>query len=137
MTGASTVPAARALRVLVADDMPLNLRAAAALLKALGHGGALVTDGQKALDALAQQAFDLVLLDVSMPGLSGLDVLREIRAGKTRGGPRLPVIIVSGHDLPEDRDNFLAAGADGVLNKPLQRDSLAAEMQRVLTANRR
>lgn len=137
MTVPTTAPASRALRVLVADDMPLNLRAAAALLKALGHGGALVTDGQKALDALTQQAFDLVLLDVSMPGLSGLDVLREIRAGKTRGGPSLPVIIVSGHDLPEDRDHFLEAGADGVLNKPLQRDALAAEMQRVLTARRR
>ncbi|WP_397532523.1 response regulator [Roseateles sp.] len=137
MSYASSTSAASSLRVLVADDMPLNLRAAAALLKALGHGGALVTDGQKALNALAQQAFDLVLLDVSMPGLSGLDVLREIRAKELKGGPRMPVIIVSGHDLPEDRDRFLEAGADGVLVKPLQRIALSAEVQRVLTASKR
>lgn len=126
--GASSQP----LRVLVADDMPLNLRAAASLLSGLGHGGVLVKDGQKALAALAQQRFDLVLLDVSMPGLGGLDVLREIRAGEAQGQPHLPVIIVSGHDLPEDRQQFLAAGADGVLAKPLQQDSLSAEMRRVL-----
>ncbi len=106
MTGATTTPATRALRVLVADDMPLNLRAAAALLKALGHGGALVTDGQKALDALVQQAFDLVLLDVSMPGLSGLDVLREIRAGKARGGASLPVIMCPATICPRTGTTF-------------------------------
>jgi CheY-like chemotaxis protein len=126
----------RALRVLVADDMPLNLRAAAAILKALGHGGALVTDGQKALDALAKQQFDVVLLDVSMPVLSGLDVLHELRAGEQRGRPHLPVIIISGHDLPEDRAHYLQAGADGFVAKPLERDALAAELQRVLQPRR-
>lgn len=122
----------KALRVLVADDMPLNLRAAASILKALGHGGVLVTDGQKALDALARQAFDVVLLDVSMPVMGGLEALGEIRARERHGRPHIPVIIVSGHDLPEDREHYLKAGADGFIAKPLDRDQLAAELRRVL-----
>jgi CheY-like chemotaxis protein len=122
----------KALRVLVADDMPLNLRAAASILKALGHGGVLVTDGQKALDAVARQAFDVLLLDVSMPVMGGLEVLGEIRAGERHGRAHVPVIIVSGHDLPEDREHYLKAGADGFLAKPLDRDQLAAELRRVL-----
>lgn len=122
----------RALRVLVADDMPVNLRAAAVALRSLGHGGVLVRDGQQVLDALQRERFDLLLLDVSMPVLDGLSALREIRSTERPGGPRLPVIIVSGHDLPEDRERFLQGGADGVAIKPLQVDALAAEMRRVL-----
>lgn len=116
--------------------MPINLRAAASLLKALGHGGALVTDGQKALDALSKQSFDVVLLDMSMPVLNGLDVLHALRASEKSGRPRTPVIVVSGHDLPEDREHFMEAGADGFIAKPLDKGTLAAELQRVLKLRR-
>ncbi len=122
----------RPLRILVVDDMPVNLRAAAAILRGLGHGGALVTDGRKALDALAKQQFDVVLLDVSMPVMDGLAVLEAIRADEQEGGSRMPVIIVSGHDLPEDREHYLRAGANGFVSKPLDSDPLAAELRRVL-----
>jgi two-component system CheB/CheR fusion protein len=120
------------LHILVADDVEVNLRVAAVLLKGLGHSGVLVQDGQQALNALAQQHFDLVMLDVSMPVLDGLSALQEIRANERQGRPHVPVILVSGHALPEDRDRFMAAGADAFIAKPIQREALQKELQRVL-----
>lgn len=119
------------LRVLVADDDPLNLRVAARLLRDLGHGGAMVTDGAKALNALAQQTFDLVLLDVQMPELDGYATLLAIRAAD-RPGRRLPVIMVSGEGGEATQQHFLAAGADGFLVKPLSVDRLAGALSSVL-----
>lgn len=121
------------LHILVADDVEVNLRVAAVLLKGMGHSGVLVQDGQQALNALKQQHFDLVLLDVSMPVLDGLSVLRELRAAEHQGRPHVPVILVSGHALPEDRDRFMEAGADSFIAKPIQRDALQRELQRVLS----
>jgi len=118
----------RPLRVLVADDDPLNLRVAARLLRALGHSGSLVTDGQKALLLLGQQPFDLLLLDISMPQLDGLDVLKMLRAS-TSDRARLPVLMVSGHTDDATREHFLAAGADGFLCKPLSAEALQAAIQ--------
>lgn len=129
MTSTPVLP----LRVLIADDQPLNLRLATRLLREMGHGGVLVTDGQQALQALQSQPFDLVLMDVTMPVLDGLSALREIRAGEWRkGGPQMPVIMVTAHDLPADRECFRLAGADGFVAKPLDKDSLQREVQRVL-----
>lgn len=120
------------LRILVADDNPINLRIATRLLRELGHSGVLVTDGEKALRACASQPFDLLLLDVSMPILDGLSVLTEIRQLERAGRRKLPIIMVTGHDLPSDRANFLQAGADGYLTKPIDSESLQREMARVL-----
>lgn len=121
------------LHILVADDVPVNLRVAAVLLKGMGHRGVLVTDGQQALRALEQQHFDLVLMDASMPVLDGVGALQEIRAAEQRGRPHIPVIIVSGHVMPEDRERFFNAGADGFIAKPIQRETLQRELQRVLS----
>lgn len=124
--------AVRPLRVLVADDNPLNLRLAARLLRDMGHSGVLVTDGHKVLEALRAQTFDLVLMDVTMPGMDGLEALRELRAREAREARRTPVIMVTAYDLPEDRRRLLEAGADGYVAKPLDAERLLAEMQRVL-----
>ena len=85
----------RPLRLLVTDDDPIQLRAAARLLKALGHTGALATQGQIALDLLERQTFDLMLLDLRMPVLDGLETLERLRPLH----PKLPVVLVSGDDL--------------------------------------
>ncbi len=120
------------LRILVADDNPINLRIATRLLRELGHSGVLVNDGEKALRACTAQSFDLMLLDVNMPVLDGLGVLAEIRQREQSGQRRLPVIMVTGHDLPSDRERFLQAGADGYLAKPMDSAALQSEMARVL-----
>ncbi len=110
--------AAKSLHVLVVDDDAINLRIAARLLRELGHHGALVNEGVKALRLLEQQNFDVMLLDVNMPGLNGQEVLAAVRA-RPAGSARLPVLMVSGHCDESTRSHFLSSGADGFLTKPL------------------
>lgn len=125
-------PSSSPLHVLVADDAPVNLRLASALLRRMGHTGVLVPDGEQALLALEQHRFDVVLMDVSMPMLDGLSALKEIREAEHRGRARIPVIMVTGHDSPDDIARFMQAGADGFIAKPIQIDGLQRELQRVL-----
>lgn len=115
------------LHVLVVDDDPLNLRIAARLLRELGHHGALVNDGAKALKLADTQAFDVVLLDVNMPGMNGQDTLVALRSLVPQGR-RLPVLMVSGHADPGTQAHFLAHGADGFLTKPLESGTLAVAL---------
>lgn len=110
------------LRVLVADDDPLCLRLAARLLRELGHTGALVPNGQKALELLAQKPFDVVLLDLNMPVLDGLSTLAALR--QPSGQCSIPVILASGNDLSADWDYYLRAGALGHVLKPLSLEGL-------------
>lgn len=124
----------KTLRILVADDNPLNLRAAARILREMGHSGVLVTDGEKAIKALAGQSFDLVLLDVTMPVMNGEEVLAAIRQSTDLNTRRLPVLMVTGHDLPSDLQRFLQAGANGHLAKPLDSNTLQREIHRVTQA---
>lgn len=136
MTISTTVTPTRSLRILVADDNPINLRVATRVLRDMGHSGVLVTDGEKALKALAAQRFDVVLMDVTMPILDGLATLAEIRLLERQGQPKTPVIMVTAFDLPTDRARMLAAGADGYVAKPLERDPLQRELQHLGLAGR-
>lgn len=119
---------ARALRVLVTDDDPIQLRAAARLLRSIGHSGALANNGQKALELLDTQPFDLMLLDLRMPGLDGLETLTRLRPRH----PRLPVVLVSGDDLGTNWSFYRDAGADAYLTKPMDIDVLSSLLQRRL-----
>ena len=116
------------LRVLVVDDDPLQLRSAARLLRTLGHSGALAHRGAVALELLAQQVFDLMLLDLRMPEMDGVETLRQLRPR----WPGLPVVLVSGDDLGADWPFYQQAGADAHLLKPLDVDALATLLQRRL-----
>lgn len=124
--------AQKSLRILVADDNPVNLRVATRVLRDMGHSGVLVTDGEKALKALEVQAFDVVLMDVTMPNLDGLAAVTEIRRREQQGARKTPIIMVTAFDLPSDRARFIATGADGYVPKPLERAALEAELQRIL-----
>lgn len=131
-TMSSLNPASRPLRILVADDNPVNLRVATRLLREMGHSGVLVTDGEKALKALDAQSFDVALMDVTMPVLDGLSTVAAIREREKAGRKKTPVIMVTAFDLPSDRARMLAAGADGYLAKPLEQNALEQELRRVL-----
>jgi CheY-like chemotaxis protein len=122
MTGMSC---ARALRILVTDDDPIQLRAAARLLRSLGHTGALASSGQIALDLLSKQAFDVMLMDRRMPVLDGIETLKRLRPLY----PRLPVILVSGDDLGANWTFYQSVGADGYLIKPMDVTSLSSALQ--------
>ena len=106
----------------------MQLRSAARLLRTLGHRGALAHRGAVALELLAQQVFDLMLLDLRMPEMDGVETLRQLR----RRWPGLPVVLVSGDDLGADWPFYQQAGADAHLLKPLDVDVLSALLQRRL-----
>ncbi len=125
-------PAAQALKVLVAEDNIINQRLLVGLLTQLGHTGMVVSDGEKALKCLAKMRVDLVLMDVMMPNMDGLQALGAIRSKEAAEGGHLPVIMATAHDEPGDAGRFKRAGADGYLTKPLDLQRLQAEISRVL-----
>ena len=118
------------LSVLLAEDNEINALLVQALLKKLGHRSTVVADGAAAVDAFLSarrvgRPFDLVLMDLHMPRLDGLEATRRIRALEA-GRCRTPLVGLSANGLPEDRKAGLAAGMDGFLLKPLDRERLAA-----------
>jgi CheY-like chemotaxis protein len=126
-----TATTATPMRLLVVDDEPLMQQVVVMLLRRMGHSGVVVREGAEALRALARWRFDGVLLDVSMAGMDGWETLQQLRLQERGGQLRTPVIMVSGHDLPEDRDRFLNGGADAYLTKPLDARTLQATLGQV------
>jgi PAS domain S-box-containing protein len=122
----------RSLHVLLAEDHPVNQKLVSVLLTKMGHTFELAEDGQQALTQWASQHFDLVLMDVMMPQVDGLEALAQLRAAEVGTGQRTPVLMVTAHAMTGDRERFLAAGADGYVSKPISPKLLAAEMARVL-----
>ena len=118
--------ATRPLRILVADDHEVNQAVVAAMLKKWGHAVASALDGQEALDRLASESYDLVLMDLQMPVLDGLDATRRLRQREiAAGGRRVPVIAMTARAMDEDRERCLAAGMDGYLSKPIDQEALS------------
>ncbi|WP_051445213.1 PAS domain S-box protein [Desulfocurvus vexinensis] len=125
--------APRALRVLVAEDNVVNRIYAERLVRELGHSAVAVADGHEALRALAGGGFDLVLMDVQMPGLDGVQATRSIRAGEVPGvDPALPVIAMTAHAMKGDREVFLDAGMDEYVSKPVAPQELRAAIARAV-----
>jgi CheY-like chemotaxis protein len=118
------------LRILVAEDNEINALLAHALLERLGHRPTVTADGADAVEAwLAARAagkpFDIVLMDVHMPGSDGIEATRHIRAAEALGDARrTPIIALTANAFAEDRNACLAAGMDGLLTKPLERERL-------------
>ena len=119
-------------RVLVVDDDEGVRTVVAWQLEADGFSIAQAADGLQALDALSTENPDLVVLDLSLPGVGGLDVLRRIRDGQTASAPTLPVIVLSGRSGQTDRIVGLDQGADDYLVKPFSPGELAARVRSVL-----
>jgi CheY-like chemotaxis protein len=118
-------------RILIVDDTELNRRLAAAMLKRDGWETAEADNGETCLARLASESFDVVLLDISMPGLNGENVCRHIR--NTPALAHLPVIAYTAHAMPEEKDQILACGFDTLLIKPISAARLAAALGAVLS----
>jgi PAS domain S-box-containing protein len=116
------------LHILLAEDNAINRKLAVTLLTREGHRVTVAEDGETALAALAQASFDLILMDLQMPGLSGLAVTRQIRANEAadRGGARIPIVALTANAFAEDRQACLDAGMDGFVSKPIRREELFA-----------
>ncbi len=119
----------RPLRVLIVDDNIVNQEFAAEAVRRLGHVITGAASGAEALEILARRTFDVVLLDVQMPGLDGLEVVRRFRA--TERGTHTPIIAVTAHTAREDRERCEAAGFDAVLTKPATQAALGATIRDV------
>ncbi|WP_051183051.1 PAS domain S-box protein [Desulfocurvibacter africanus] len=109
----------RRLRVLVAEDNQINQVLIRELLGMQGHTASIVGTGLEALQALRQAEYDLVLMDIRMPDMNGLQAVQRIRAGEA-GKTDIPVIALTAYALDGDRKRFLAAGMDGYLAKPIR-----------------
>lgn len=129
-------PARGATRTILAvDDSRTHLSAVGKQLSARGYLVVLCDNGAEALDLIAARGFDLVLLDLVMPGISGLGVLNEIRG--SRESADLPVIVLTGRDDPAAAVEVLRAGADDHVAKPFGFEVLAARIDRVISRARR
>jgi CheY-like chemotaxis protein/anti-sigma regulatory factor (Ser/Thr protein kinase) len=124
------------LRVLLAEDNPVNVKFALNVLERAGHKVTVANNGKQAVELWGNGTFDLILMDVQMPEMDGLDATRAIReAEKTRSdGNRMPVIAMTANAMSGDREMCLNAGMDGYVAKPVKRDALFAEVDRVLAS---
>jgi two-component system sensor histidine kinase RpfC len=109
----------RSLEILVADDHAANRMVLRRLLEKAGHRATSVDGGDKALDALAANEYDAVIVDLHMPGVSGLDLLRELRVMEAGSAPRTPVLVLSADVTPESIQQCAQAGAKAFLPKPV------------------
>ena len=117
------------LRILVAEDHPVNQLVTRLLLEQMGYEPVIVSDGREAVDALERETYDVVLMDVHMPVLDGLEATREIRR---RGIDRSPKIIaLTASTLKGDREDCLAAGMDDFLGKPIDESELELVLKNV------
>jgi CheY-like chemotaxis protein len=123
-------PAAQALRVLLAEDNTVNQMVATGLLKSVGHTVRVAANGHEALAALAEEPFDVILMDVQMPEMDGFEVTTALRAAETAAGVRrrLPVIALTAHAQKGDEEECLRRGMDDYIAKPIQ----PRELYRVL-----
>jgi PAS domain S-box-containing protein len=120
------------LRVLLAEDNPVNQKLAVRLLEKLGHAVVLANNGREALEAVGREEFDVVLMDVQMPEMGGFEATAAIREAEAGGGRRVPIIALTAHAMKGDRERCLAAGMDGYVSKPIRREDLAREVNAVL-----
>jgi CheY-like chemotaxis protein len=118
-------------RVLLVDDNAINQLVACEMLVSLGAEVACTADGAEALDALESGRYDLVIMDVQMPVLNGLDATREWRRREAeRALGHVPIVALTANAMPADRDRCLDAGMDDYLAKPVRRDQLAGMLKR-------
>ena len=130
--------ARRRLRVLVAEDNVVNQELAVRMLEKAGHSVAIAGNGKEALEALASDDFDLVLMDVQMPEMDGFEATGQIRSARSFNSPirnpSIPIIAMTAHAMAGDEEQCLAAGMDGYVSKPMRADALHEAIESCLNA---
>jgi CheY-like chemotaxis protein len=121
----------RHLRVLVAEDNPVNQLVAKRMLEKLGHEPTVAENGVRAVEAVARGGYDLVLMDVQMPLMSGLEATAEIRRNERGTGAHIPIVGLTAYALKGDMERCLDAGMDAYLSKPVQLPQLVTVLDRL------
>jgi len=122
---------AKSYRILLAEDNPVNQKLAIRLIEKQGHTVVAVKNGREAVERAEREAFDLILMDISMPEMDGLEATAVIRE-RQRQERHIPIIAMTAHALMGDREMCLRAGMDGYLPKPIQSEALFAAIAEVL-----
>jgi two-component system, sensor histidine kinase and response regulator len=116
----------RPLRVLLAEDNAVNQKVVIGMLAKQGHEITVVDNGGDAVAAVGRETFDIVLMDVQMPGMSGVEATEAIRKAEIGSTAHVPIVAMTAHAMKGDRERFLAAGMDAYVSKPLRSDEVLA-----------
>jgi CheY-like chemotaxis protein len=114
-------------RILVIEDNPMNLELMTYLLKAFGHTPLEAVDGLKGLERIRQEAPDLVLCDLQLPGIDGFEIVRQVKADPLLRV--IPLVAVTAYAMVGDRDTVLAAGFDGYITKPINPETFMQQVE--------
>ena len=123
---------AHALDILLVEDNPVNQKLATRVLERMGHRISLAIDGAEAVRMTAEHLYEIVLMDVQMPVMDGLDATRVIRQREMQTKRHQKILAMTANAMRGDRDRCLEAGMDGYVSKPVDRQELVAEIERVL-----
>ena len=122
------------LRILLAEDNPVNQKVTVAILERKGHTVEVAENGRLAVDALESGDFDIVLMDIQMPVLDGLDATAEIRDRERGTGAHTPLIALTANAMKGDRERCLQSGLDAYIAKPLRPAELFRTIDEVLSS---
>ncbi|MBN1553435.1 MAG: response regulator [Phycisphaerae bacterium] len=122
------------LRILLAEDNVINQKVVVRFLEKSGHSVKATNNGREACDAYAAESFDLILMDIQMPEMDGLEATAAIRSLELNTPRHVPIIALTAHAMKGDQERCLAAGMDGYLTKPLRKEDMFLEIQRILGA---
>lgn len=122
------------LKILLADDMPMNVELAVKLLTRRGHNVVAVGDGQQAVEQFKSEPFDVILMDVQMPVVDGLQATRMIRKHEAEqpAPSHIPIIAMTANDDPDDRRECKEAGMDGFITKPIDIKTIVATIREII-----
>ena len=127
-------PVLESLKILLAEDNPINQKLAVRLLERQGYTVVVAENGREAVEAAQREAFDLILMDVQMPVMSGLEAARAIREHEQSTGQHTPIIALTAHAMVGYREKCLEAGMDGYLSKPIHVHELTETIQAMRSA---
>jgi CheY-like chemotaxis protein len=126
---------AQSLTVLLVEDHPINQALASALLERQGHRVLVAANGREALELAETNRFDLVLMDVQMPDMDGIQATARIREMEEAEARHTPIVALTAHAMKGDRDRFLAAGMDGYIAKPIRADTFFSTIHEAIARN--
>jgi two-component system sensor histidine kinase/response regulator len=123
-------PSTGGLRLLLVEDNLVNQKLAHRLLEKMGHEVTLAVNGQQAVDVVQRGTFDVILMDIQMPVMGGVEATQKIREWQVQAGVRTPIIAMTAHALSGDAEKYLQAGMDGYVSKPVCTELLRSEIER-------
>ncbi|MEO2048328.1 MAG: response regulator, partial [Pirellulales bacterium] len=123
---------ANSLKILLAEDSPVNQEVASGILEIVGHHVTTVDDGRQAVEAVIREPFDVVLMDIEMPTMDGLEATRTIRQSESERVRTVPIIAMTAHAVSGFREQCQAAGMDGYISKPIQPQELFQTLESIV-----